>query len=876
VQGQTISHYRILEKIGGGGMGVVYKAEDIRLGRRVAIKFLPEELARDRQALDRFQREARAASALNHPNICTIYDLGEHDGRPFLVMEYLEGDTLKHHIGGRPLKIEDVLELGIQIADALDVAHAAGITHRDIKPANLFVTTRHQAKILDFGLAKVVQRVSADMPTLDQDHLTSPGTALGTVAYMAPEQALGEEVDSRADLFSFGIVLYEMTTGLPPFQGSTSAAVFDGILHKTPPTPARVNPTVPPDLDAVINKALEKDRETRYQTASDLRADLKRAKRRAESASGASSMAAATPLPPARRFGHRALVALILAGVALAGVALALLAWLRPRPAPAPVRANLTFTQLTNQPGVETYPSLSPDGRSLAYTAAGDIWLQRVGGKNPINLTKDSPAVETEPTFSPDGERIAFRRGGPEAGIYVMGATGESVKRLTDFGNHPAWSPDGVDLVFSTASFNNPQNRPTTNGQLWAVNVASGQRRQITKEGDAVQPSWSPRGHRIACWAINQGGQRDIFTIPAAGGSRVAVSSDPELDWNPVWSPDGNYLYFSSDRGGSMNLWRVPIEEKSGKILGPLEPVTTPSPYSGLISLSRDGTRLAYANIATTSHIHRVAFDPVREKLAGEPAPITRGSIEAMLPNVSPDGQWLAFHMQGKQEDLFVLRADGTGLRQLTDDPHRDRFPRWSPDGKRLAFYSNRSGAYQIWTISPDGSGLEQISDFSSSVLYPVWSPDGKRLVCSDLGGKNFLLDAGKTAGNQSPEPLPPFPEPNLKYEVWSWSPDGRKLAARLASRDGANAGIAIYNLESQKFERVADAADQPVWMNDSRRLLFHRPGKLVLFDTQSKKARELLPAEVGRSMVSVSPDNRTIFLSIANTEADIWLATLH
>jgi eukaryotic-like serine/threonine-protein kinase len=902
IEGKLIKHYRVLSRIGRGGMGEVFLAQDTRLNRKVALKLLRSDLTANEDRLRRFQQEAQAASSLNHPNILTIHEIGQDDALHFMATEYVEGQTLREHISRARMSLIQVLEVVVQVASALSAAHQAGIIHRDIKPENVMLRTDGYVKVLDFGLAKLVEpkaidTVAATLPKVD----TAPGLVMGTINYMSPEQARGLAVDARTDIWSLGVMIYEMVTGRQPFEGETASDVMSLILQKEPVPLTHSFPGVPGELERIARKALRKDKEERYQTVKDLLIDLRTLRKELEleaelersSAPAISSMpvreqsaAATANYPSSAEYivteikQHKRVAAAILGTIVLAApVTLFVLYRHNPSTKEAPT-IKATFTQLSDQSGPEYYPSLSPDGKSFVYAgfASGnwDIYLQRVGGKNPVNLTKDSPWDDTQPAFSPDGERIAFRSEREGGGLFVMGATGESVKRLSDFGNNPAWSPDGKEIACANEGPVDPALRSNPNSRVWAVSVGTGEKRQVTKE-DAIQPNWSPHGNRIAYEGRRNRAQRDIWTIPAGGGEPTEVTNDQAVEGSPVWSPDGKYLYFASDRAGSMNLWRVPIEEQTGKVLGPAEAVTTPSPYSAQLSFSLDGRRMVYSQILSRGNLQQVGFDPDKETITGQPVWITQGSRWANTPNLSPDGEWLAFDSQrGKQDDLFVIRHDGTSLRQLTDDLHKDRQPRWSPDAKRIAFFSDRTGKWEVWMINSDGSGLKQLTYTPGGASNPQWSPDGTRLVYRNLGGASpSIIEVEKPWAEQSPQLLPSMSD-STNWAAWSWSPDGRKLAGNKLPAE-APVSTLVYSLETQQYEKLTDFGRAPVWLSDSRRLLFLHQGKLYLIDSQSKKVRELLsvsPNEFGFG-VTISRDDRQIYYSLVTTEADIWLMTL-
>ncbi len=874
--GKEFSTYKIEKLLGAGGMGEVYLAHDSKLKRKVALKILPAEFLADPERIKRFKREARAVSAMNHPNIVTIYDFGISDSVNFIATEFVEGKTLRQLIN-QGVELKQTLLIISQICEALSAAHREGIIHRDIKPENIMVRPDGYVKVLDFGLAKLTAYDDLQPPSLS--NVTRKGLIIGTLAYMSPEQISDENVDHRTDLWSLGVILFEMLTGKNPFKMENRQATLNAILAGEPPLVSELKPNLPREFDAILSKALEKDADLSYQTASDIRADLKRVRREIES--GATSSSTKRTVKNKKNTYLSVIWKPVLAVFVLGLLAFSIYLARNFFSETPPNWLNANATRLTDFTGEEIYPTISPDGKTLVYVGNEngnyDIFRLRVGGSNRQNLTRDSDANDTQPSLSPDGEKIAFRSDRQGGGIFVMGATGESVKRLTDEGFNPAWSPSGNEIVYSTVEFNEPFS-VTNSGEIRIVNAATGEKREIMTSGNALQPSFSPNGKRLAFWSRDEKFQRDLWTVAVSGGEAVRVTNDESLDWNPIWSPDGEFIYFCSNRNGGASLWRIRVNQESGKTNGEPEAVTAPLAQSWFLTISGDGKNLVYVRRQYIENVQQIKFDPNKKQIIGKPLIISGGTKLARTPDISPDGKYVAFYLTGEtHEDIVLVKTDNLSVSEVTNDVARDRVPRFSPVDSRIAFYSNVTGNYEIWTMNIDGSERRQITEFGKpGVCYPIWSPDGKQLVFTVLGGESRLMNIEEKPSRIS-LPLPPLDEKEERFIAWSWSPDGKKLAGWRADKSvGEYEETLIYNIDTKRYEKLSETAGRAVWMADNRNLLAIEHGKLILLDSQTKTKRELasfLPQKI--TSPAVTRDNRRIVFSLQTLESDIQMLSL-
>jgi eukaryotic-like serine/threonine-protein kinase len=729
-------------------MSVVYRAEDIRLHRLVALKFLSEDVARDPHAVSRFRCEAETASALDHPNICTIHEIDEVDGQPFIVMELLQGQTLKERIAGGPLRVGELLEFAVQISAALETAHVEGVVHRDLKPSNIFITRHGQAKILDFGIAKILPKptlIAADTSTsatatfeMPVQNLTSGGLALGTVTYMSPEQVRGEALDQRTDLFSFGVVLYQMATGVLPFPGNTSGAILEVILTKVPVAPSHLNPGLPTELDRIIWKTLEKVRELRYQTAGDLRIDLRRLQQHLLGSDTTSAAAVPWPTKLTRRRVLGTGVFLFLLMVS------GMVMWQhRLLPGTKTVPRILPITTYVGQPRA---PAFSPDGNEIAFLWDGgtggdpDVYVKLIGEPTALRLTK-VPGPKGGPVWSPDGRYLAFVRGGGDPAIFQVPALGGQERRLVSLqspisGLRPDarqfdWSRDGkLWVVADKLSPDEPRS-------IFLINLDTGERRRLTsppETGEDFLPSFSPDGQTIAFGRATHSFVENIFLVPVSGGptKQLTFLQNAFLGEGLSWTPEGKDILFSSIEGPSKgSLWRVSANGgPPERLLIGLGVQNAAEPV-----VSRQGNRMAFTQISTNVNIWQ--FPLKSRNHTGVNLIFSTRYQDG--PQYSPDGSKIVFVSdRSGSNEVWVSNGDGSNPTQLTSFAAQDTgTPRWSPDGKHIVFDSLRAGNEGVYVMNADGSGVRPLAVDSYNNEVASCSRDGRwAYFASDRTGR--------------------------------------------------------------------------------------------------------------------------------------------
>ena len=871
--GDNILHYCILEKIGEGGMGEVYLAEDIALARKVALKFLPQHYISDADLNKRFRREAKAAAALNHPNIVTIHEIGELEGRVSIAMEYVEGESLRDIVkatGRSPLPIDQILNIVIQICEGLSAAHQTGIIHRDVKPENIIIDKTGRVRILDFGLAGMA----------GVSKLTKAGSTLGTVSYMSPEQFRSEPVDQRTDLWSLGVVLYEMLTGQLPFQGEYEQAVMYQVLNEEPQPVAKLRDDVPEILQQIVTKALSKRANARCQNADELLADLRELQQ--GKASGISAKHTASAGTTGRApLSKRAFVYGGLAVVAALVIAYNLFQQKISTPKIVQVHA-LTNTTAVSEGG----PMLSPDGTKIAYDSdedgKNDLWVRQLASGQTMNLTKDEKSPTGGHVWSPDGNWIAYVSARNGGGIYVTSDYGGAVRKVVahnfeDLGGLD-WSPDGKKLVY------------TVKGKLHTVLASGGIPEPIPCPQEVFWPEWSPDGQRIAlisgaAWSsTRQQGQR-LWSIRADGSDAIAVTDSTIEPQTPFWAHDGKRIFFKWNRGGVRDIWWVPVD-KNGRPAGSAKPLS-----AGLdaydFSLSNDGSRLAYSTGGHDANIWSIHLETDRVLTMDDAVQITHENNMMWNLAMSPDHKWFAF-TSGREghSAIWLARKDGQMLRQLTTDNSSNHFsPSWSPDGSRIAFSSNQTGNWDVYTKPVDGGPVTALAANSADVdAFPAWSPDGERIVFNSNRSGNYdvwetSLSSGETrqlTDHQADDGDPRY------------SPDGRFIS--FASNRGGTFDLYLMPASGGEAKQLTNVGSPKwvghVWSQDSKTIYLRHydPGKsdpkvriqaVSVPDGSMRKVLDLDNIAIEVSWASMATDGEKLYFIQRRPFGDIWLAEL-